>query len=416
MSPCTYGTRLSRLEADRRFRREQKRGIYTTGDGCVSFVLANVGYGKYVNELSDDGNTLLYCASRSPSDLQAMAHMRDQQLPVRVLLIVNLSEEYDWGCGLITKENDVKVERGRVMTRYRIVRMETTPTTPSGAPDPKRQRIAPAPTAPVPAPVLTAPVVTAPVPAPVVTAPVVPAPVVPAPVVPATVVPARVVPARVVPAPVVPRMIAPGLRAPAPGPLRSASHLHCPQSIGTLYAGCAFKSLLEAKHAFFFDALGLAWEYESYTIHGIGPRAVSYTIDFWLPEIATYVEIKPRAPYDPQRLRCEELCRRMRQDVVLLYNTSFTVPFAQNEDPGLAYSHANGIQGMRWRYDHARCEVAFDEGVVWMQEDGARPRFEVRRSTADRRCFAPALLDAYHGATVAGPSVMCSIDKGDRDV
>jgi hypothetical protein len=174
------------------------------------------------------------------------------------------------------------------------------------------------------------------------------------------------------------------------------------RSIGTRYDGHAFKSILEAKHAFFFNAIGLAWEYERYTIHGIGVENASYTIDFWLPDLATYVEIKPREPYDPQRLKCEELCRRMRRDVVLLYNTQFTVPYAEKEERGLAYEHSEGIRGMRWRFDRSQQQVAFEDGVTWVQDDdGARPYFDTRRSTADRRCFAPRLLQSYHDAANA---------------
>ncbi len=60
--------------------------------------------------------------------------------------------------------------------------------------------------------------------------------------------------------------------------------------IETIYNGYRFRSRLEARWAVFFDALGIKYEYEREgykTPHGC------YLPDFWLPEIQTFVEIKP---------------------------------------------------------------------------------------------------------------------------
>lgn len=87
------------------------------------------------------------------------------------------------------------------------------------------------------------------------------------------------------------------------------------QAIETRYAGCRFRSRLEARWAVFFDTLGIKWEYEPEGIlvpmgecgaagHvGCGYQAdppttecVSvqkpYLPDFWLPQMRTYVEVK----------------------------------------------------------------------------------------------------------------------------
>ena len=65
------------------------------------------------------------------------------------------------------------------------------------------------------------------------------------------------------------------------GPLRA---------IETSYAGCRFRSRLEARWAVFFDALGITWQYEpqGYDI----PRAGWYLPDFWLPAQELWIEVK----------------------------------------------------------------------------------------------------------------------------
>ena len=62
------------------------------------------------------------------------------------------------------------------------------------------------------------------------------------------------------------------------------------KAIETHYAGCRFRSRLEARWAVFFDNLGIRWEYEpqGYELDD-GTR---YLPDFWLPECDTWIEVK----------------------------------------------------------------------------------------------------------------------------
>lgn len=61
--------------------------------------------------------------------------------------------------------------------------------------------------------------------------------------------------------------------------------------IETKYNGYRFRSRLEARWAVFFDALGIAWEYE---VEGFNLGSDGwYLPDFWLPEFNAFVEIKP---------------------------------------------------------------------------------------------------------------------------
>lgn len=63
--------------------------------------------------------------------------------------------------------------------------------------------------------------------------------------------------------------------------------------IETIYAGCRFRSRLEARWAVFFTTLGVEWEYEPQGYH-IGPdgHRRQYLPDFYLPRLGTWVEVK----------------------------------------------------------------------------------------------------------------------------
>lgn len=80
------------------------------------------------------------------------------------------------------------------------------------------------------------------------------------------------------------------------------------EAIQTRYAGCFFRSRLEARWAVFFDHLGIKWEYEPQgvlvsnrlylpefpgTVNQDGPMPTwAYLPDFWLPEQEVWVEVK----------------------------------------------------------------------------------------------------------------------------
>lgn len=60
-------------------------------------------------------------------------------------------------------------------------------------------------------------------------------------------------------------------------------------AIETTYAACRFRSRLEARWAVFFDDMGIPWQYELQGFDVCGRR---YLPDFYLPECATWVEVK----------------------------------------------------------------------------------------------------------------------------
>jgi len=69
------------------------------------------------------------------------------------------------------------------------------------------------------------------------------------------------------------------------------------QAIETHYAGCRFRSRLEARWAVFFDRLGIRWEYEpqgfqvTYRL-SLADGTFNYLPDFWLPNYKLWVEVK----------------------------------------------------------------------------------------------------------------------------
>ena len=61
-------------------------------------------------------------------------------------------------------------------------------------------------------------------------------------------------------------------------------------AIETKYAGCRFRSRLEARWAVFFDTMNIPWLYEpqGYTLS----NGRNYLPDFLLPECGTWIEVK----------------------------------------------------------------------------------------------------------------------------
>lgn len=69
-------------------------------------------------------------------------------------------------------------------------------------------------------------------------------------------------------------------------------------AIETRYAGCRFRSRLEARWARFFDHMSIRWQYEpeGFIVHDRMALATvdtwSYLPDFWLPELGMWAEVK----------------------------------------------------------------------------------------------------------------------------
>jgi hypothetical protein len=69
------------------------------------------------------------------------------------------------------------------------------------------------------------------------------------------------------------------------------------KAIETTYAGCRFRSRLEARWAVFLDTLGIRWEYEPQAVElswrlNLGDAPLNYLPDFYLPDLDTWAEVK----------------------------------------------------------------------------------------------------------------------------
>lgn len=108
------------------------------------------------------------------------------------------------------------------------------------------------------------------------------------------------------------------------------------KAIETSYKGYRFRSRLEARWAVFFDHLGLQWEYEpeGFELNG----GVRYLPDFWLPELKTWVEVKPVQPSREERIKGLQLAVARSEFVSFAVGTPSTVclnaygPFAGRRD------------------------------------------------------------------------------------
>jgi hypothetical protein len=105
------------------------------------------------------------------------------------------------------------------------------------------------------------------------------------------------------------------------------------------YACTAFRSSLEADWACTLDNLGIEWRYEPVTV--TLPSGEWYVPDFWLPELATYIEVKGAGI--PRRHKPAQLAELETGTIVLL---------------GLAARPRTGATG--WR----------ELGINWEPADG----------------------------------------------
>lgn len=78
------------------------------------------------------------------------------------------------------------------------------------------------------------------------------------------------------------------------------------KAIETRYAGCRFRSRLEARWAVFFDALGIEWYYEP---EGFETAYGRYLPDFWLPDSKAWIEIKGGKPTKREVAKCAGVAR-----------------------------------------------------------------------------------------------------------
>lgn len=88
--------------------------------------------------------------------------------------------------------------------------------------------------------------------------------------------------------------------------------------IETEYGGYRMRSRLEARWAVFFDALGVAWEYEK---EGYEMSSGRYLPDFWLPQVSMFAEVKPTVFSTREQEKCFDLATHTGNPCLLLDGT-----------------------------------------------------------------------------------------------
>jgi hypothetical protein len=147
------------------------------------------------------------------------------------------------------------------------------------------------------------------------------------------------------------------------------------RAIETKYAGCRFRSRLEARWAVFFDTLGVEWQYEP---EGFDLPSGRYLPDFYLPALETYIEIKPVDFTKAESDKCHDLSVATRKFVLELsgdiprHDTfgvggDFWIP-----EPGCEPDDIN------WDTPYLFC-ICEQCGVVDLQFEGRSDRMPCRR-------------------------------------
>jgi len=88
------------------------------------------------------------------------------------------------------------------------------------------------------------------------------------------------------------------------------------KAIETSYAGYKFRSRLEARWAVFFDAMELDWNYEPEGF--VLKEGLWYLPDFYLPQVETWIEVKPEEYSYEEKYKCMLLCVGTGTHVILL--------------------------------------------------------------------------------------------------
>lgn len=93
-------------------------------------------------------------------------------------------------------------------------------------------------------------------------------------------------------------------------------HVFVIKPIQTSYKGYLFRSRLEARWAYFFDLMGIEYEYEK---EGYELPSGNYLPDFWLPDVDLWAEVKPDKRFNGKPFRlAQELSAATNKGVMLL--------------------------------------------------------------------------------------------------
>lgn len=121
------------------------------------------------------------------------------------------------------------------------------------------------------------------------------------------------------------------------------------QAIRTKYNNIYFRSRLEARWAVFMDELGVKWIYEP---EGFTDGKICYLPDFYLPELNTYLEIKPITPLKEEEEKCELLTKITGCPVVCMFGQPIDY-LREDTNGGFLYNYfSHSEYGYNWTWDN----------------------------------------------------------------
>ena len=149
------------------------------------------------------------------------------------------------------------------------------------------------------------------------------------------------------------------------------------KAIDTEYKGYRFRSRLEARWAVFFDALKIKFDYEPEGFQ-VG-ETQAYLPDFFLPDLSTYVEIKPNSAFEISIDDEKQEFSMTGEDIEKYAQACNT--FAESGymflllcgDPIDVMLKNHGGNGSGWIFERMKCLIRalkdLDEEVPWDQTE-----------------------------------------------
>jgi len=158
--------------------------------------------------------------------------------------------------------------------------------------------------------------------------------------------------------------------------------------IQTQYAGCFFRSRLEARWAVFFDTLGINWEYEP---EGYKLKSGNYLPDFWLPDQDCWFEVKGDTPHYLQREKdLAEIIGKM------LYISEGPIPYPEPTGDSCAAFYPDGSCDLRYHW--CKCMIC---GKYGLEFDGRSERLSCNCEGHKNKEYTrdhPLIMVAYQTA------------------
>ncbi len=132
-------------------------------------------------------------------------------------------------------------------------------------------------------------------------------------------------------------------------------------AIPTKHDGITFRSRLEARWAVFFSGAGLRWQYEA---EGFQLPSGWYLPDFWLPDIETWIEIKPNTPTEEEAGKCAELAITTGKRTILLHGELgwWLIDLYGRTGGGMMFTPDGGGD---WPYAPCICSQCHRAGIEW---------------------------------------------------